>query len=208
MKPGGPERISYPVPFSDTRREVHIPKASRGKSNLNINQTCLQDVSRQCVSKNFYSLCLVFCVVLCGSLFAFYPLWCQSLFFFIVVPVFVFYPLWCQSLCFIYCGVSLCVLASLSSNCEFWLPLSFVCKWETFIFYCIFHTKLFKILFWRQFMSTFSDLYLSTNAEKYVFCSSNSQIIFRSIFFIYSWFEHRFKSFCQQNLYHCIVFCA
>lgn len=100
MKPGGPERISYPVPFSDTRREVHIPKASRGKSNLNINQTCLQDVSRQCVSKNFYSLCLVFCVVLCGSLFAFYPLWCQSLFFSIVVPVFVFYLLWCQSLCF------------------------------------------------------------------------------------------------------------
>jgi hypothetical protein len=107
VKPGGPERIPYPVPFSDTRREVHIPKASRGKSNLNINQTCLQDVSRQCVSNNFFSLCLVFCVVLCGSLFAFYPLWCESLFFIhcgaslcflsIVVRVFVFYPLWCQS---------------------------------------------------------------------------------------------------------------
>ena len=184
-----------------------------------------------CIKQLFFVvpsfLCSVMWIVVCFlsivvRVFVFYPLWCQSLLFIhcgaslcflsivvpvfaflsIVVPVFVFYPLWYQSLCFSHCG------ASLSSNCEFWLPLSFVCKWETFIFYCIFHTKLFKILFWRQFMSTFSDLYLSTKAEKYVFCSSNSQIIFRSIFFKYSWFEHRFKSFCPQNLYHCIVFCT
>lgn len=64
VKPGGEERIAYPVPFSDTRREVLIPKANRGMSNLNINQTCLQDVLRQYIANNFHSLCNVFLLLI------------------------------------------------------------------------------------------------------------------------------------------------